>query len=74
MKIQLEHRPSVIVVLVDSQYRPLPYSLKLVRDFQHLAESYPTLPLLVSLYGNLKHVEISSLDWWNEKAIHDINI
>jgi len=73
MRIALEHRPAVIVVLMDSQYRPLNFSMSRLKLFQQIAEAIPEFPVLVSLYGNLKHVELSTLDIYNETLVKALN-
>ncbi len=73
MKLHLMHRPSVDVVLLDSQNRPLAFSMKRLVLLRQLQTEMPELTLHVFTNGNYKRLPIELVDLYDERLIFMMN-
>lgn len=73
MKFILSYRPSVQVVLLDSQNRPLAFTMKRLHILRELQREMPELPLWCFMDGNIKRVPIELLELYDERYIFMLN-
>ena len=73
MKLHLMHRPSVDVVLLNGQNKPLAFSAKRLVILRQLQTEIPELSLYCFMDGNIKRVPIELLDLYDERLIFMMN-
>ena len=73
MRTTLQHRPSVEVVLVSSQHRPLAFSAKRLAMLQEMQKEFPEIPVLCTLNGQLKHIELQMVELWDMRLLYILN-
>ncbi len=74
MKLHLMHRPSVDVVLLNGQNKPLAFSAKRLVILRQLQTEMPELSLYCFMDGNIKRVPIELLDLYDERLIFMMNV
>jgi hypothetical protein len=73
MRTVIHQRPGVAVTLVDSQHRPLTFSAKRLAMLQEMQKEFPELPLLCTVNGQLKHIELQTVELWDMKLLYILN-
>lgn len=73
MKTVIHQRPGVALILVDSQHRPLAFSAKRLAMLQEMQKEFPELPMLCTLNGQLKHIELQTVELWDMRLLYILN-
>jgi hypothetical protein len=74
MRTHLVSRPSVDVVILTGQRKPLRFSYKRLALLQELQAEIPDLPVSCLISGLPKVVEIISIDLWDMRFINMVNL
>ena len=73
MKFILSYRPSVQVVLLDSQNRPLAFTMKRLHILREMQREMPEMTMHCFMDGNIKRVPIELLELYDERHIFMLN-
>ncbi len=65
MKTYLQHRPSVDVTILDTQRRPLRFTMKRLAMLRDLQVEFPELPVYCEVNGEHKHVPLEAIELWD---------
>jgi len=73
MKTSLVNRPSISVILLDSQRRPLRFTAKRLAMLQELQVEFPELPVFCDVNDQYRHVELQQLELWDMRRLYLLN-
>lgn len=73
MKTVLHQRPSVSVVLLDSQRKPLRFTAKRLAMLQEMQVEFPEIPVFCEVNGQEARVELQLIELWNMNLIYILN-
>jgi len=69
MRVPLRDPPHTIVTILDSQYRPLNFTVARAKLLSEVQVKMPELALVCSVQGKIVHIQLESLDLDSPRAL-----